>query len=144
MLTTEQRQAIIAEAKSWLRTPYHHMGRLKGVGVDCGTLLCEVYEKSGIAPHVEPSFYPPDWHLHRSEERYLSHVEQFFEEVPGPPLPGDLALYHFGRCISHAAIVIDWPMVIHAVAGVGVLEEDASRQEMKIRFRGFWRMRELE
>lgn len=33
----------VAEAITWLGTPYHHQGRVKGVGVDCGTLLCEVY-----------------------------------------------------------------------------------------------------
>lgn len=35
----------VAEALTWLGTPYHQQGRVKGVGVDCGTLLCEVYEK---------------------------------------------------------------------------------------------------
>jgi len=28
------RQAIIAEARSWIGTPYLHHGRVKGVGVD--------------------------------------------------------------------------------------------------------------
>ena len=36
----------VQEALTWLGTPYHHQGRVKGVGVDCGTLICEVYEKS--------------------------------------------------------------------------------------------------
>ncbi len=37
----------VQEALTWLGTPYHHQGRIKGVGVDCGTLICEVYEKVG-------------------------------------------------------------------------------------------------
>jgi cell wall-associated NlpC family hydrolase len=65
------RRAVVAEAASWLRTPYHHMGRVKGGGVDCLMLLAEVYEAAGVIPHVEIPFYPPDWHLHRGVERYL-------------------------------------------------------------------------
>ena len=37
-----QRQRVVAEAETWLRTPYHHMGRIKGGGIDCPTLLAEV------------------------------------------------------------------------------------------------------
>lgn len=38
----------VAEAMTWLGTPYHHQGRVKGVGVDCATLLCEVYKEVGL------------------------------------------------------------------------------------------------
>lgn len=44
----------VKEALTWLGTPYHHQGRVKGVGVDCGTLICEVYEKVGLMDHLDP------------------------------------------------------------------------------------------
>jgi cell wall-associated NlpC family hydrolase len=35
------RADIVAEARSYIGTPFHHQGRLKGVGVDCAGLpLC--------------------------------------------------------------------------------------------------------
>ena len=34
--------ALLTEARSWLDTPYHHQGRLKGVGVDCIGLIIGV------------------------------------------------------------------------------------------------------
>ncbi|WP_436904878.1 hypothetical protein [Acinetobacter johnsonii] len=40
----KKNQLAVQEALTWLGTPYHHQGRVKDVGVDCGTLLCEVYE----------------------------------------------------------------------------------------------------
>jgi len=40
-------QHIINTARSWLGTPFHHQGRLKGVGVDCLGLLV------GIAQELE-------------------------------------------------------------------------------------------
>jgi cell wall-associated NlpC family hydrolase len=65
-----RRYAVIEEAREWLRTPYHHMARVKGAGADCLTLLAEVYERAGVTPRVEVPFYPPDWNLHRDAERY--------------------------------------------------------------------------
>jgi cell wall-associated NlpC family hydrolase len=29
------RAAVVAEARSWLGTPFHHQGRVKAAGVDC-------------------------------------------------------------------------------------------------------------
>ena len=37
------------------------------------------------------------------------------------PLPGDIVLYKFGRCFSHAGIVIAWPQIIHSYRGLGVV-----------------------
>ena len=123
-----ERAAVVAEARAWLRTPYHHMGRVKGAGVDCATLLAEVYARAGAVPTGRDSeFYPPDWHLHRDAERYLGFVIEHAREIAGDPLPADIALWRFGRCFSHGAIVIDWPVVIHAYAGKGCILEDASR-----------------
>ncbi len=55
------RQAVIAEAVTWIGTPFHHAARVKGAGVDCLMLLAEVYERAGAAPHVVPPFYVQDW-----------------------------------------------------------------------------------
>ena len=142
-----ERAAVVAEARAWLRTPYHHMGRVKGAGVDCATLLAEIYARADAVPPVAIPFYPPDWHLHRDAERYLGFVLEHAVElsaVSSQPsireqkltadsrelkvvLPADIALWRFGRCFSHGAIVIDWPLVIHAYAGRGCVLEDASR-----------------
>jgi len=124
------RQAVVAEAASWLRTPYHHMGRLRGVGVDCLTLLAEVYERAGIIGHVEIPFYPPDWHLHRGVELYLGGVLDRATEIPGPPQPGDIALFKMGRCFAHGVIVIRWPQLIHAHYSAGVIGGDATQGQL--------------
>ncbi|MBN8902827.1 MAG: hydrolase, partial [Rhodospirillales bacterium] len=38
--------------------------------------------------------------------------------------PGDIALWQFGRCFSHAAIVSQWPRIIHAHTRAGVVIEE--------------------
>jgi cell wall-associated NlpC family hydrolase len=109
-----RREAIIAEAVSWIGTPFHHEARVKGAGVDCAMLLCEVYERAGLIGRVEIPHYPPDWHLHRDAERFLARIVDHARAIAGPPEPGDVALFRYGRCFSHGAIVVDWPQVVHA------------------------------
>ncbi|HJU15707.1 MAG TPA: hydrolase [Stellaceae bacterium] len=111
---THKRAAIVAEAESWLRTPFHHEARVKGAGVDCLMLLAEIYERAGLVPHIDPPHYPPDWHIHRDAERYLDGLSGYAREIAGPPEPGDVALFRYGRCFSHGAIVVAWPRLIHA------------------------------
>lgn len=119
------RQAIVMEARDWLRTPYHHRGRVKGEkgGVDCAQLLIAVFSACGVIADFDPGYYPADWAMHRSEERYLEGIFKYAVEV-AEPKPGDIAVYKFGRCFSHAAIVADWPNGIHAYKreGVGLVD----------------------
>lgn len=115
-----RRAALIAEAEKWIGTPYHHMGRVKGAGVDCLTFLVEVYERAGIVGHHEIPFYRPDFMLHQSAETYLEGLLQYGREVAAP-LPGDVALFKWGRIYAHAGLVTDWPWMLHAMPGNGVI-----------------------
>jgi cell wall-associated NlpC family hydrolase len=109
------RAAIIAEAKTWVGTPYHPEGRIKSVGVDCGTLLAEVYERAGIIQHMEIASYRTDEHLHSKEEKYLAYILREARLIePGTQKPGDVAMWKFGQRRSHGGIIVDWPHVIHA------------------------------
>lgn len=103
-------------------------------------LLCEVYHAAGLVPFIDPTPYPPDWHLHRSEERYLGWVAEYADKVEMSQ-PGDVALYRFGRTISHGAIVVAWPTIIHAYRGEGVVLADGEKGALEGRLAGFWRIR---
>lgn len=118
MLTQDQRIAVIEEAKTWLNTPYHNYGRIKGAGVDCAMLLAEVYERAGVITHIEPGYYSPQFGVHRSEEVFQRFVEAH-AQITLNPQPGDCVLYKFGRCFSHGAILITDTIIIHAVVQPG-------------------------
>ena len=141
-LENKQRQAVVEEAKSWLNTPYHHLGRIKGAGVDCAQLPIMVYSKSGIISEFDPGNYDQQWYLHHSEEKYLEQVERYAQEFFGPALPGDFLVFKFGRTFSHGTIVIKWPLVIHAwLKDRKVCYGDASRGELfrkQVKFYTFW------
>jgi cell wall-associated NlpC family hydrolase len=124
------REDVVREALGWEGTPYHHRARLRGVGADCAMLPAAVYEAVGLIPRVEPD-YSPQWMLHRDEEQFLGWVTRFAREIARDLVgPGDLAIWKYGRCYSHAAIVIDLPEVLHAVIrGGGVVRGNADRDE---------------
>lgn len=107
------REDIVAEALTWKGTPFVHRAGVKGHGCDCLFFFLRVYQAVGLVGEVEMPDYPQDWHFHHSEELYLEGVKKYLREVTAP-LPGDVALYTFGRTVSHAALVLDWPDCIHA------------------------------
>ena len=118
---------MIEIAKSWLRTPYHDGARIKGAGVDCATLIAEVFAEAGVIPHVEIEPYSAQWHMHRDEEKYLGYVTAYAREIEGPPNPADVVMFRFGRLFSHGAIVIAWPTIIHSRIGHGCEYADAEK-----------------
>jgi cell wall-associated NlpC family hydrolase len=143
---SDQRAAIVAAARSWIKTPYHNNADIKGVGVDCGMLIVRVFVDTGLCPPFDPRPYPPDWHLHRNEERYLGFVFDRCAEVSAPQ-PGDVMVLRFGRCYSHGGIVtVTAPLtIVHAYYKAHrVLEEDIGRNSIlsdplrKPRFFSFW------
>ena len=117
MMTAEQRAAVVAEAKTWLGTPYHHCADIKGAGVDCLMLLVRVYHAVGLMPATDPRPYAPQWHLHRNDELYLAGLEQHGRELAleEEPQAGDIAVWRFGRTFSHAGIVLNEREVLHAL-----------------------------
>lgn len=135
----EKRAAVVAEAMSWLRTPYHHQGRIKGVGVDCVWLLIEVYKTVGVVgSDFDPGEYSGEWYFHKSEEIYLGGVIKHAQRVEVPQL-GDVAVYQFGRCVSHAAIIVAEGVGLHAnkpARNVELVELRAP--QMAERFHSYW------
>jgi cell wall-associated NlpC family hydrolase len=107
------RQVVIDEARSWKRTPYVHKGRVKGVGVDCGGMIYEIFAPLLPLPSF-PKDYPQDWAMHReSNELYLDFIMPFVKEVDQPVM-GGITVFHFGRNFSHGAIVSEKKTFIHA------------------------------
>lgn len=136
--TDDLRARVVAEAETWLRTPYHHRARVKGGGVDCAQILVEVYAAVGLIEPFDTGEYPMDWMMHRDEERYLHWVKQYGHEIDQPK-PGDIAVWKFGRSFSHGAIVAAWPRIIHAYRRDGMVAwGDGTQGEFSMRERRFY------
>lgn len=116
MSAAEARQRFIAEAKTWLGTPFRDQADIKGPhgGVDCAMLLVRCAVDTGLLPPFDPRPYPPQWLLHRDEERFLAIVRRFGTEVERAPIPGDVIVYKVARCFAHGGIVLENGHIIHA------------------------------
>jgi len=110
----DRRAAVVAEAMTWLGTPYHHLAAVKGAGVDCAMLLVQVFKAVGeLDPAFDPRPYSPQWFLHRSEEKFVNFLLPLARRVAAPSL-GDVAMFRFGRTAAHGAILVGENLVIHA------------------------------
>lgn len=112
---------VIAEARTWIDTPVRHLGRLKGVGVDCLGLVLMVGLETGavqmtpeeIEPHRAYSRLP-------NSRRMRSALEQHLVVVEGPHRDGDIGFFSWGddRQGMHLAIMATSSdgrqMMIHA------------------------------
>lgn len=130
---SEERAAVVAEARSWIGTPYHNCADVKGAGVDCGMLLVRVFVDTGLCTPFDPRPYPPDWNLHRSEERYLCFIFDRTAELTMPQ-PGDVAVYKFGRCYAHGGIVTvaDPLTIVHAYQPARRVFEEVVRHNLRL------------
>ncbi len=119
------REQIVAEGLSWLDTPYHPTGRIKGVGTDCAQLIYCVYHAFGLIPDLPAESRSARWFIANKDAKYLDTVLQYAHEIEEPDvLPGDLILYRQPSfpVDHHGAIVITWPQtIIHAIRGNGVI-----------------------
>lgn len=139
-------KAVIEEALTWLDTPYHTMARVKGAGVDCVQFIIAVYENCGLVKHVDTGVYSQEWHLHRSEERYLNGILLYCNEVKVPRI-GDIVTFKYGRCVSHAGIYIGDNKLIHAYIDRGVIISNMNDSILldkkgRSRLKGIYRLKE--
>lgn len=137
------RLAVVAEARTWVGTPFHHAARVKGAGVDCANLLVAVFAATGLIPDLALEHYPQDWHMHRDEPRFMDMLSLYADPVPdGEAQPGDIAMFRYGRHAAHGAIVVGWPVVIHAWRDAGkVVMTEANAGPLGERFVGCWRLK---
>jgi cell wall-associated NlpC family hydrolase len=136
---TDARAAVIAEARTWLRTPYHHHQCLKGVGVDCAMLLVGVYRACGFVPaEYYPDEYSPEWYLHRDQPLFLEQLERFAKPIAAAAaLPADIAMCSFGRHAAHGLILLDETYALHAYRPHRCVEI-IERRSLESRIESYW------
>ena len=117
--------AVLAEALTWIGTPYRHQGRRKGVGCDCLGLVIGVWTAVYGAAPAEPGPYSADWAEAGSEDSLLGAARNWFREKPTTEaVPGDLLLFRWRQNLpaKHAGILTDKYRFLHAYEGSAVVE----------------------
>lgn len=106
-----QAGALLAEAKSWLGTPYKYGGEDRD-GVDCSGLVLRVYKDALGIPLPRNS---------REQKDYCGSIER------DKLMPGDLVFFSGDRDrkkVSHVGIYVGDNNMIHASSSQGVIISD--------------------
>jgi NlpC/P60 family putative phage cell wall peptidase len=114
------RSEIVAEARKWIDTPYHHMGRVIGHGVDCYGVIEMVGRALGvdIPENIRYSRIP-------NEEELLTYMDRYAVRIPvNEAREGDILIIPFMKQMRHMAIKTDLGMV-HAFEPRGMVVEHA-------------------
>lgn len=98
------RSEIVAEARSWIGTPFHHAACVKGVGVDCINLLIGIGHNLGLAPK---DYRLPEYRT-EPDGRLLPAFEEKMRRVSQDELrPADVVIVAIGDDPQHVGIVSD-------------------------------------
>jgi len=122
------REAIVAEARSWIGTPFHHQGFKKDVGTDCIGLIAGVALVFGIEGAAE-WLADPNYHAYARQpdpKLLLRGCDRFLERIKLTELlRADILLMKFQVEPMHFALVseLDPMYVVHALARIGRVAE---------------------
>jgi NlpC/P60 family putative phage cell wall peptidase len=126
---------IVAEARSWIGTPYRHQASLKGVGCDCLGLVRGVWRALyGEEPERTPP-YSRDWAEASLRETLAEAGARHLVPVAREAMQaGDVVLFRWraGFVAKHAAILTGDASMVHAHDGAAVAE---------VAFAPWWRRR---
>lgn len=124
------RSEIVAEARSWIGTPYRHQASRKRVGADCLGLVRGVW-RTCIGPEpLEMPPYSPDWAELTGKDTLMDAAKAFLAPRPVTALqPGDVVIFRMATGVpaKHCAIVSraagdGAARIVHAYWGRGVRE----------------------
>ena len=125
---SEVRERALAEAMSWIGTPYQHQASVRGVGCDCLGLVRGVWralygdEPEAVGP------YRADWAEVTGQERLLAAAQRWLVEIPMETAqPGDVLLFRMSpeAAVKHCGLIShdgQTPRIVHAYWGRAVTE----------------------
>lgn len=106
---TATRSQFVAEARTWIGTPYQHQGRLKGIACDCIGLVIGTARALGLTD------YDIDGYGKRPDGSLRPVMETQLETIPlDQAQAGDVVLFAWDTHPLHVGILTDETHVIHA------------------------------
>lgn len=116
---------VVRAARDCLGTPYHHQGRLPGVGLDCIGLLIHCGRATG---RVAPDFDITGYGRYPDGKLLLHYLREHMDPVdPADMRPGDALCVAFERFPQHVGIVADYVhgglSMIHALGSANAVVE---------------------
>lgn len=119
------RERVIALARNWIGTPYHHQASVRGVGTDCLGLVRGIWRELYGRDAERPPPYSRDWAEASGRETMLEAATRHLIAIPPEAADaGDVVVFRLreGVVAKHAAILSGSTTIIHAIEGAPVSE----------------------
>ena len=119
------RPKIIALARSWIGTPYHHQASKKAVGCDCLGLVRGVWRDFYGCEIAKVPPYSPDWGEAHIGEPLQKAAQRYLVSIPfHDACPGDVLLFRMQShgAAKHLGIMTTHRTMVHAMEGGAVSE----------------------
>ncbi len=119
------RSDVVAEARSWLGTPWMASGAAKGIGANCLGFLAGVARNVGLDSLAE-AFEPyGGFALPPQPTALLCGLRRHLEHTPWRRAqPADLLLFDLGDGLRHVAMLTGPGTIIHAFQSKGRVVEN--------------------
>lgn len=113
-MSQELRTQLCKVAKEWLalQVKYEHRGLTRN-GCDCTGLIIGALRELGYLKTYVLRNYSRDWNLHAGADNYIVEEAEKVADKVESPIPGDIVLFHFCRCVAHAGIIVENKLFIH-------------------------------
>jgi NlpC/P60 family putative phage cell wall peptidase len=103
------RSAIVAEAREWIGTPFHHQQHKKQVACDCIGLVGGVGMAAGALPSDLPGLSEYAGYSHRPDGRLIPALDRYLVRIPEKEMqPGDVLCLRWGKEPHHLGLVGDY------------------------------------
>ncbi|MGH8566844.1 MAG: NlpC/P60 family protein [Gammaproteobacteria bacterium] len=130
------RESIVAEARTWLGTPYRHQGRRKGLACDCAGLVIGVAHGLGLS-EFDFRAYGPLPHSGTLERLLAEHMDRIDVAEASP---GDVLVLAWLSEPQHLGIRTNIG-ILHSYAGARRVVEHRIDEIWQARLRGAYRYR---
>ncbi len=133
--------AFVEKVRGYLGTPFHHQGRVPGVGLDCaGVVVCALQDLGYPITDIKGYGRVPAQNL------FLKSILSHFDSILLADIaPGDLMFFVFVSEPQHIAVVsrIDPILLIHSYSQVKKVVENSLDNTWMKRLYGCYRLRNI-
>jgi len=121
------REDIVAEARTWVGTPFQHLTRVKGIGVDCVGLVIAIADDLGIKDNDGKPFLRDDYRAYPTQpsDRFV-HDEccrRLVRKSVNDLCQGDIVSLKVPRTACHVAIITERQGVLYMIHGYSPLRK---------------------
>lgn len=132
---------IVVKARQFIGTPYHHLGRVKGAGIDCVGLIVGIGKELGLINEDYKRYTK-----HPAKHILTDQLERSSLKPVDKPAIGDIIIFWISpktRAPQHMGIKSERG-IIHVHAGVGRVVEHALDVRWRRRVCGAYRYKGIK